>query len=81
MPPGNDNFANATPVGGLPFSSSVDATTATLEAGEPMPSCAQWYGPSGTIWYAFTPSTTQSFDCVRERLESIRSGVHRHIAQ
>jgi hypothetical protein len=60
LPPANDNFANATPVGGLPFSSSVDATTATLEAGEPVPSCAQWYGPSGTIWYAFTPSTTQS---------------------
>ena len=60
LPPGNDNFANASQVTGLPFGSYVDATAATLEAGEPVPSCAQWYGPSGTIWYAFTPSTTQS---------------------
>jgi hypothetical protein len=60
LPPANDNFASASMVSGLPFSSSVDATAATLEAGEPMPSCAQSYGPSGTIWYAFTPSQTQS---------------------
>ena len=57
LPPGNDNFANAVPVGALPFSDSRDLGGATVEAGEPSPGC---FGTSNTVWYAFTPGTTQS---------------------
>jgi len=55
-PPPNDDFANAVPIGGLPFSDTQDLTGATVEAGEPAP-C---FGTSNTVWYAFTPDTTQS---------------------
>jgi hypothetical protein len=34
-PPANDDFANATVIGGAPFSDAVDITEATAEAGEP----------------------------------------------
>jgi hypothetical protein len=39
-PPPNDNWANARVITELPFNESLDATGATREAGEPMPSCA-----------------------------------------
>ncbi|HEU0246914.1 MAG TPA: PKD domain-containing protein [Gaiellaceae bacterium] len=59
-PPGNDDFADATAIGSVPFSDSVDATAASIESGEPTPSCG--YGQSaGTIWYAFTPSVSRSY--------------------
>lgn len=51
VPPPNDNFANATVIGSLPFSGSVDNTQATIEAGEP-----QFCNFSQqTVWYSFTP--------------------------
>lgn len=54
-PPVNDNFSNATPIGALPFSDTVDTTDATLETGEPAPPCA--FTPlTGSVWYAFTPA-------------------------
>ncbi|HSF60059.1 MAG TPA: PKD domain-containing protein [Gaiellaceae bacterium] len=57
--PGNDDFADATAIGS-PFPDSVDATAASIESGEPTPSCG--YGQSaGTIWYAFTPSVSRSY--------------------
>jgi hypothetical protein len=60
LPPANDEFANATPVGSVPYSDSVDATAASIEANEPVPSCG--YGQSaGSVWYAFTASTTGSY--------------------
>lgn len=58
-PPPNDDFANATTINALPFSNTVDATAATLETGEPTPSCG-FGAPSGTVWYAFTPGTSGS---------------------
>jgi PKD repeat protein len=56
LPPGNDNFANATPVGALPHSDWQDLSLATVEPGEPVPSC---FTPTATEWYSFTPQTTQ----------------------
>jgi PKD repeat protein len=59
LPPANDDFSNAAAVG-VPFSGSVDTTVATVETGEPTPSCG--YGQSaGTAWYAFTPSVSGSY--------------------
>lgn len=59
-PPPNDDFVNARPIGALPYSDWVDAGGATVEMGEPSPSCG--YGQSaGTIWYAFTASHTDSY--------------------
>jgi len=58
-PPPNDDFANATTVDTLPFTDTVDATGATLETGEPTPSCG-FGAPSGSIWWTFTPSTSES---------------------
>jgi PKD repeat protein len=57
-PPPNDQFANATQIGGLPFSDTVDRTAAGTEEGEPVfPSC----GPiSHTIWYSVTPAESRS---------------------
>jgi hypothetical protein len=52
--PMNDDFANATEIGSLPFSDFSDRSAAGMESGEPAsPSC----GPiSHTVWYAFTPT-------------------------
>ena len=59
VPPPNDNFAAATSIAALPFDATVDLTAASLEAGEPTPSCAN--GPlTGTAWYRFTPTQTGS---------------------
>lgn len=57
FPPGNDAFANATPISTLPFSDTQDLSTATVEPGEPGPGC---FGTSNTVWYSFTAGTTQS---------------------
>lgn len=51
-PPANDNFANAEPIGSLPYSASVDNTNATSEFGEPQ-GCGF---PFRTVWYSFTPA-------------------------
>ena len=55
-PPANDDFANATTIGSVPFSETADLTAATTQASEPSPSCI---GLQNTVWYAFTPATTQ----------------------
>ena len=56
--PTNDDFANATVIGSLPFTDSgVDTTQATLEAGEPGGGCPTYGG--GTVWYAITPSSDE----------------------
>jgi PKD repeat protein len=51
--PTNDNFVDATVIANLPFSDTVDTTTATTELGEPQ-GC---YSIAQTVWYAFTPAT------------------------
>jgi PKD repeat protein len=55
--PGNDSFASATPIGSLPFADTQDLSTATVQPGEPSPGC---FSTNNTVWYSFTPSTTQS---------------------
>jgi PKD repeat protein len=57
--PPNDNFADAASVGSLPFDATADTTAATLESGEPSPTCfgAQ---PAGSVWWAYTPSESGS---------------------
>jgi len=51
-PPPNDNFADATIINALPYSSIVDNSEATVEPDEPQ------YGNYSpwTVWYSFTPS-------------------------
>jgi PKD repeat protein len=56
-PPANDDFADATAIGSLPFSDTVDTTGATYEPGEPW--CNTGYG-GAAAWYSFTPTTTGS---------------------
>jgi Tol biopolymer transport system component/PKD repeat protein len=59
--PANDDFANATGVPALPFSSVAQLVLAGTESGEQTPSCAVFYGPvNETVWYSFTPAQTQS---------------------
>lgn len=59
QPPPNDNFADATSIPAPPFDVTVDLTAASLEPGEPTPSCAS--GPlTSTAWYRFTPTQTGS---------------------
>lgn len=62
-PPPNDDFANATPIQGLPFDETVDATAATVEPGEPHDSTCIGT-PSATAWYAITPSTSGSLTAI-----------------
>jgi PKD repeat protein len=59
QPPANDNFASATQIGALPFSDKVDLTAATVESGEPAPTCFN-ESPQGTAWYSFTPTVSES---------------------
>ena len=54
-PPSNDDFANATAVGPLPFSESVDLSEATLENGEPGGNC---WPLGGSAWYKLEPAQT-----------------------
>ncbi|MCP2241845.1 PKD domain-containing protein [Lentzea aerocolonigenes] len=49
-PPSNDDFANATTIGALPFSSTVDTREATRDSGEPS-HC--WWSTS-SVWYRYT---------------------------
>jgi hypothetical protein len=58
--PSNDNFANATAISSVPFSDTQNAAAATKEPGEPNPTCAP-YPPSNSWWYAFTPSSSGSY--------------------
>jgi hypothetical protein len=51
----NDNFANATQITSLPFSTNADNAGATYEAGESFPSCGYGSTPM-SIWYAYTPA-------------------------
>ena len=53
--PSNDNFADATEIGQLPFSESADGSEASVEPGEP--DCG---GGSASVWYQFTPERDMS---------------------
>lgn len=55
--PANDGFAGATLVSVLPFETAGPNADATVEAGEPTPSCA---ATGKTVWYRFVPAATMS---------------------
>jgi hypothetical protein len=57
-PPANDSFAAAQPVNAIPYHTTIDTTGATVENGEPVPTCA---GSSGSAWYAFTSPAAGSY--------------------
>jgi hypothetical protein len=63
--PSNDDFAAARTVTGVPYSDTVEVTGATLETGEPVSSCRETGAPSGTVWYAFTPTETTTVKIAR----------------
>ncbi len=56
-PPPNDDFAKASEVGTLPYTSQVDNTAATTEVDEPTPACT-YYDRFHTVWYVFHPTKT-----------------------
>jgi PKD repeat protein len=58
--PANDDFAGATAVTSVPYSSTADTTAASVESGEPTPSCG-YGGSASTVWYAFTPTISGSY--------------------
>jgi hypothetical protein len=54
--PPNDDFDSATVIGALPFTDTVDATTATVAVDEPT-DCDGGFGPLlNSVWYRFTPA-------------------------
>lgn len=55
----NDNFADATQITSLPYSTNADNSGATFEAGESNPTCGYGYTPS-SVWFAYTPPTNTS---------------------
>ena len=59
--PPNDNFANATVIGSLPYQPAVVSNTlATVQSAEPQaPTCAGTSGGIGaTLWYTYTPAAS-----------------------
>jgi PKD repeat protein len=60
-PPANDDFVSAKPVSSIPFSDTPDLSGATLQAGEPNPSCGFNPTPQSSVWYAFNPAQTASY--------------------
>jgi chitodextrinase len=68
LPPANDNFTDATPITAVPFNDSVNLTAATTQPSEP----AACLGLQNTVWYSFTPATTQS---VTLRTDQYGAGV------
>jgi hypothetical protein len=59
-PPANDDFADAVSMGTLPADVGGDETFATLEAGEPVGSCAPGYPAS--LWYTVTAPAAGRID-------------------
>jgi PKD repeat protein len=60
LPSGNDNFADAITIAGVPYSGTFDTTGTTLEDGENPGPCDG--GPlAGSIWYAFTPAADKIY--------------------
>lgn len=52
-PPHNDAFATPAAAANLPYASGVNTANATVQGGEPPPSCA---AAGKTVWYRFTPT-------------------------
>ncbi len=59
LPPPNDNFADATPIGSIPWAATVTLDGATAEDGETAPyACGAYSGAYQTVWYSYTPQST-----------------------
>lgn len=58
-PPGNDDFADATPVPGLPYGETTTLSGTSRETNEPFASCG-FGSTAGTLWWSFTPAETQT---------------------
>ncbi len=72
----NDNFINAINITSVPFTNSQITTSATTEAGEPIPSAACTTGGSASthsIWYKYTPSVSgnANFTTVGESFDGV----------
>jgi len=52
--PDNDQFTASTVVYELPFEATADNSAASVDLGEPQPSCRL---TKGTVWYAFAPES------------------------
>ncbi len=67
--PANDLFADAQVVTGIPFSATVNIEHASIEPGEPQPTC---YSSvlEHTIWYSYTPSAAESVTFQRSGFEN-----------
>src|SRR5262245_56196919 len=50
----SDQCATATPIASLPFSTTVDTTTATSDPGDPGSSCSS--SGDNTVWFTYTAS-------------------------
>jgi hypothetical protein len=59
--PVNDDFQNALPIATLPFSSAIDTSSATLQSGEPQPSCGS-RNDDHTVWYDYTAPADGAID-------------------
>jgi hypothetical protein len=53
--PGNDDFANATVINSVPFSTTEDTSQATSDPGDPY-QCSS----NGSVWFAYTPPTAMT---------------------
>lgn len=71
-PPANDNIAAAKVINSLPFDDSMNAAGASNETAEISPSCGV---SSNSVWYKFTPSTTQnvSFATLKSNYDTVLS--------
>lgn len=57
--PANDDIANPTVIGSLPFTETIDTTNATIGATDPGYCAAPEWGQSlATVWYAYTATTS-----------------------
>jgi len=54
-----DNFANAAVITTLPFTDTMDTTTATTETSDPTPTCGGGKR-NNTVWYTYTPTANGS---------------------
>jgi hypothetical protein len=59
--PPNDDFANATPIPGVPFSATLDTSEATPDADPNLEGCS---GGTGSVWYTFTAPFFGDWDVV-----------------
>ena len=64
QPPSNDDFTGATVVPTLPFTDTVDGSTATRDEDDPRSACSFPSDPdfSATVWYSFTASRATQLD-------------------